>query len=154
MKKPKSLSKLLVATVPAIAAKPDMLNMWVEEGSVRSRLGPSLSFEQVYTLSILITAFAGNTVDVFVPLLAWIDEFQPDLLAGNDPDAFRYDVELIDGDKADLDIRMKLTERVRVTAKPGGGWEAETLDEPPLGDEFPGAPRLLKLFWGDELALP
>lgn len=138
MEKPEGLGRLLLSAVPGLADTPDRLQMFIDRGRIVSRATPSLAFETRYTLNIVIQDFAGDTNEVFVPLLAWIAEFQPDLLqkAGHEP--FTFEAEILDGDAVDLSIDLELTERVGVQAAPEGGFTVEHFDEPRGLDEFAG----------------
>lgn len=133
MKKPLTLRRHLEASVPHLKRHPDKLNVWIDEGSVASKIGRGLSFEWRYTLTLLFTDFVDSPDTVVVPLLAWIAQNQYDLLT--DPEkrtrALAFESEVIDHDKIDLQFKLQLSERVIVTAT-AGGWTCEHVDEPPL----------------------
>lgn len=155
MKKPEVLGRLLLSTVPGLAASPDRLQMFIDAGRVVARATGSLGFEVRYTLSVVLTDFAGDTTDVFVPLLSWIAQHQPNLLeqAGNEP--FSFEAEILDGDAVDLEIKIELRESVGVTAQAGGGYTAEHFPEPPRLAPFDGVDdqvTLWQLTVGGEVA--
>lgn len=133
MKKPLTLRRHLEASVPHLKRHPDKLSVWIDQGSVASKLGRGLSFEWRYTLTLLFTDFVDSPDTLVVPLLAWIAQNQYDLLT--DPEkrarALTFESEVIDHDKIDIQIKLQLSERVIVTAT-AGVWTCEHVDEPPL----------------------
>jgi hypothetical protein len=146
VKKLASLRAALIASVPAIAADPSALEVYVERGEVRARPG-SLSFEYGYTASLWIQAFAGNPTDVYVPLLGWIADHQPDLFEKGDSRPFAFESEMLDADSIDLLISIELTELVRVT-RVAAGLKVDYLNEPVMSDRFDGVPPGTNLWRG------
>jgi hypothetical protein len=115
VKKADSLKALLLKAVKALADKPENLTLFVDRGSIASRLG-SLSFEYRYTLNIVVQDFAGSMDALIVPILGWIAENQPELLQKADSQPFTFESEILDGDLSDVSIDIALTERVRIAA--------------------------------------
>ncbi len=152
MTKPDALKRLLIAAVPQIAAAPEKLSIFVDQGRVAARAG-GLSFEYRYQLNLVVEDFAGDRNAIIVPLLAWISEAQPDLMAKPDSEPFTFESEILDEDSADLSITLDLTERVGVTRTVEGGWSVVHLDEPADTDAFDGlcGQNLWQLFLRDEL---
>ncbi|MES2421461.1 MAG: phage tail protein [Pseudomonadota bacterium] len=126
MKKPESLRQMLQSFVPALAADPSKLSLFVDKGRISARAG-SLSLEYRYTVNVVVQDYAGDPDDLMVPVLAWIGQHQPDLLHRVDQEPFRFESELLDADTADVSIYIDLDEAVRVTAKDGGGFTAERI---------------------------
>lgn len=154
MRKPEGLGRLLLKSVPSLAADPSKLQMFVEKGRVAARAGDSLNFVYRYELSIVVQDFAGDVDRLFVPIIAWIAEQQPDLLERGELEPFTFEAELLDGDACDIDIRIELSELVLVTAGSGAGWTTSRVDERAIGlDEFPGicGVPLWRLFLDQEL---
>lgn len=153
MRKPDTLRALLVRTVPHLHANPDALALFVDEGRVAARAGGSLSFEYRYTLNVVIQDFAGDRNAIVVPLLAWIAQAQPELLAAPDGEPFTFESELLDAHLCDLSIKVQLTERVAVIQRPSGGYEVNHLAEQSGADIFPGVcdQNLWQLFLHDVL---
>lgn len=151
MKKLDSLKALLTRSVPSIAANPETLAIFVDRGRVGARAG-SLSFEYRYALNLVVQDFAGSVDEVTVPLLAWIEENQPELLQKQDSEPFAFESELLAGDLLDLSITLELTERVRVQ-RAKGGVNVEHLSDTLPADVFEGAEggRLWAAI-GDDLA--
>jgi len=137
MKKPSILRSMLLAAVPSIGAAPETLSMFIDKGRVAARLTKSLSFEYRYTLNIVVQEYAGDMDTLFVPLLAWIAEYQPDLLERGEQEPFSFESEILDGDCADVSIDLELTERVRVD-RDGRKLLPKHLDEPSRADAFDG----------------
>ncbi|TPG14358.1 phage tail protein [Sphingomonas oligophenolica] len=152
MIKPDGLARLLLASVPALATDPTRLQLFVDKGNIAARRGATLGYEERYTLSIVVQEFAGDVDTLFVPILAWVAEQQPDLLDRGQP--FTFSAEVLDDDRCDIEIAIELSELVLVAAKPGGGFTTTRVDQRQVGiDEFPGVcgASLWQLFLRDEL---
>lgn len=135
MKKPADLRAHLTAGVPSLAADPDKLQIFIERGAIASRLGGGMSFEYRYDLVLLVTDYADHADSLMIPLLAWISVNQPDLMQHPDriEQAIKFEAELIDNDKVDLQLTVALTESVVVTAT-AGGYTATHIAPPALDD--------------------
>jgi hypothetical protein len=153
VKKPEGLRRLLIQAVPAVAADPDCLSMFVDKGRIAARAGTTLNLEYRYTLNVLLQNYAGSVDALMVPLLAWITEQQPDLLEGTDPEPFTFESELLDADTADVSIDIQLTEAVRVVPKPEGGFDTTRVDDRNDPDWFEGVcgVSLWQLFLREDL---
>lgn len=113
MKKLLLLRKFLEANVPYLKNNPDKLLMFVEIGEVHdTALAPSLSYEDRYTAVIVITDFDVDPDTVKLPIIAWLKTHQPDR---SDSLAFQFAAEILDSKTIDLEIKIKMTERVLVT---------------------------------------
>lgn len=134
MKKPTELRAWLAEKVPHLAKHPDRLHVFIENGRLASRLN-SLAFEYRYELQLLFTDFADHPDTLMIPLLAWLQANQPDLLQHPDRQnsAVRFEAEILDNEKSDLLVVLELSERVVVTLA-GGIYTATHCDEPPLPD--------------------
>ena len=71
MLKPDSLRRALTDAVTVLKTNPDMLRIFVDNGSIASTLATSLSFEKRYTLNVIVTDFTGDFDLLIVPVLAW-----------------------------------------------------------------------------------
>lgn len=120
MKKLASLRNLLLTCVPALASDPSQLEIYTDKGSVNANGTRALSYEVAYTATIWIQSYAGDTDALFVPLLAWIDANQPDLLDRTDHKPFTFESEILDADTCDIAIEIELTERVVVSRRGDG----------------------------------
>ncbi len=138
MKKPALLRETLLRTVTSLGAAPETLAMYIDKGRIAARGTSTLNFEYRYTVNIVVEEFAGDIDALFVPLLAWIAQQQPDLLDRAPQEPFSFESEILDGDAADVSINLELSERVRVERLPDGGMRVTHLDEPPCADAFPG----------------
>ncbi|KQN29709.1 phage tail protein [Sphingomonas sp. Leaf38] len=138
MKKPEILRDLLFASVPTLAKKRENLSMFIDKGRIAARATGSLSFEYRYTLSIVVQDYAGDLDDLVVPILAWIAEYQPDLMERGEQEPFSFESEILDSDAADVEIGIELTERVKVERRDTGGTRVTHLPEPPRTDAFAG----------------
>ena len=139
MQKPDGLRRLLLASVPGLRDAADRLQLFVDRGRVAARAGRTLSFEYRYTLTVVVTDYAGAIDAITLPILAWIAEAEPALLTREDQEPFAFEAEILDADTADVQIRIDLTERVRVSERAGGGWDVVHVDEATAAiDAFPG----------------
>ena len=138
MIKPQSLREHLTAALPELARDPDRLLVFIKDGTLAATFAKPLSFEYRYTLSLIVTDFAGHPDAVMVPLLAWIARQQPDLLANPERrSGIAFEAELLANDKVDLEIKLPLTESVGVHPRAGGGYDVEHYSEPELEAPFP-----------------
>lgn len=134
MLKPASLRTAIEAALPDLKRNPDRLLVFIDEGTVRCTSAESLSFEYGYTLQLVVTDYADHADTIMVPLLGWLATHQPELLANPDRgrDGIRFEADLLNKVSMDLAIRIALTERVVVSALPGGSYTATHVGEPPL----------------------
>ena len=136
MLKPAQLRKVLTDCVPHLQTNPDSLNMFVDHGRIVSTLAPSLSFEDQYQLNLVITDYPGNTDLLIVPILAWLREHQPDIMATEEKrrTGFTHEVDIISDTLIDISIRLQLTERV-IVKRVNGALHVDRVPEPPLPDD-------------------
>ncbi|MDH1337616.1 phage tail protein [Comamonas thiooxydans] len=116
MKKPQSLRNFIAGSIPELQIDPQRLKMFVESGNIVARSGETLSFEYRFTVRLIVLDYAGS-LDLFaIPILAWLNTYQPDLLQNKDKAAkgLRFDVEVLANDKVDLVIEVDLSEAVIV----------------------------------------
>lgn len=137
MNKPESLRAHLVAAIPELRRNPDRLLVFVEEGTLRSTAAQGLSFEYGYTLTLILTDFAGHPDAVAIPLFAWVLVNQPELMLNLEKgrEAIRFQAEILDKGKVDLEVRLPLTERVIVKKQEDGSLQVSHPDEPQLFEE-------------------
>ncbi|MFX5195241.1 phage tail protein, partial [Acinetobacter baumannii] len=95
---------------------PDRILIFVDDGAVRSTLANGLSFEYAYTLTMILTDYAGDLAAVSIPLLDWVRMNQSNLMANLDnvKSGIKFEAEILANDKVDLAIQLPLTERVIV----------------------------------------
>lgn len=134
MNKPGQVRELLTNAVPELKRNPESLHIFVENGNINATgAGLNLSFEYQFELLILITDYAGHADSLIVPLLAWCRDNQPELLMNDDRrDGFKFKAEQLTHNTADVEITLKLTERVKVYPGENGAVNIEHLPEPPL----------------------
>ncbi|WP_311270047.1 phage tail protein [Sphingobium sp. WCS2017Hpa-17] len=136
MRKADSLRRWLTAYLPYLKTHPDRLNIYVEGGSIATRKSRTLSFVYRYTLKVGIWEYAGDSDHIMVPILAWIEKEQRELLHRENSEAFQFEAELLDSDISDIEISIELTEPVLVVPRAdGSGYDIEHPPEP----EFPAA---------------
>jgi hypothetical protein len=139
MRKADSLRRWLTAFLPDLKTHADRLQIYIEGGQINARRSHTLSFTYGYTLKALIMDFAGDADAIMVPLLAWIEKEQPQLLQRQDGQPFGFEAELLDGDVSDIEISLDLTEMVLVKPRAdGSGYDIEHPPEPDFTDAFAG----------------
>lgn len=133
MIKPDSLRAHLTEALPDLKRNPERLLVFIDRGSLVANFGATASFEYQYTLNLILTEFAGHPDGVMVPLLVWLQQHQPELLLNpSGRGQITFEADILDHGKVDLDIKIPLTERVGVRARPGGGFDVEHYPEPPV----------------------
>jgi len=149
MLKPKQLREALTASVPLLQRNPDSLNMFIDGGRIASTLASSLSFEYQYQLNIVITDYADDIDLIMVPVLAWLRENQPDIMATEEKHrtGFTFKADVISDSLCDVSIDLQLTERVLVKQE-SGALHVTHLPEPPLPENVE---RPLQLYVHGEL---
>lgn len=149
MLKPKQLREALTNSVPLLARNPDSLNVFIDSGRIASTLASSLSFEYQYQLNLVITDYADNIDLVMVPVLAWLRENQPDIMATEEKrrTGFTFKVDVLSDTLCDISIDLQLTERVLVK-QDGNALHVDHIGEPPLPENVN---RPLQLYVHGEL---
>lgn len=113
MKKLISLRAYLKTAVPFLKDNPDKLLIFAETGSLEDTPRVSnLSFEYSYTATLVITDFSHDPDTVIVPILAWLKQNQPQR---GERKAADFEAEILDNDSVDLQIKLQLSEFVKVT---------------------------------------
>ena len=113
MQKPKSLRQAIENALPEIAENPDKLAMFVQQGYISSNKG-TLSHTKNYTLTLLITDFTSDLDILETVIVHWLQTNQPDILGAGqtERDSFKFDVDILSHDSADVLYQLKLSERV------------------------------------------
>lgn len=133
MLKPKSLRNALEKAVPVLKNNPDMLRVFIDNGTVASTLAASLSFEHQYTLNLIVTDYRGDLDLLIVPINAWLRENQPDIMTTDEGKqrGFTYLADINSDDSMDISINLHLTERT-VVKQVDKILHVQHLSEPPL----------------------
>lgn len=149
MHKLKSLRQALIDAVPQLRANPERLQMSVWSGNIDARLAASLSFEKRYELKANVSGFSGDSEGIFVPVLAWLRENQPDIFTLDEgrKKGYLFQVVLNDDETSDISFSLQLTERILVSENEGT-LLATYSPEPPLPE--PGT-RPMELYVNGEL---
>lgn len=116
MQKPKQLRQALTDSVPLLQRNPDSLNMFIDSGRIVSTLASSLSFEYQYQLNLVVTDYGDDIDLLMVPLLAWLRQNQPDIMATEEKrrTGFTFKADVLSDTLCDISIDLQLTERVIV----------------------------------------
>ena len=137
MLKPASLRRAIETALPDIAANPDRLILYIDQGSIEHRAGASLSFEYRYRLNVILTDYAGHASAAVVPMLAWLRTNQPEIALNPElgERALAFEAEILTHNTMDLAFQLLLTERVIVTEDATtGAITAQHVGEPSLDD--------------------
>ncbi|EKN6253563.1 TPA: phage tail protein [Yersinia enterocolitica] len=137
MLKPKLLRQALTDSLQLFQTNPERLKMFVDGGRIVSTLAPSLSFENQYTLTLFIEDFPDDVDYLFVPILAWLREHQPDIMATEEKrrTGFIHKVDVMSDVLSDIRIDLQLTERA-IVKEVDGALHVNHALEP----TWPGAP--------------
>ena len=157
MRKIESLREALVAAYPKLGDNPERLTVFVERGSCAARMGAQErdginGFEYRYTAEAILLDFEGNANAVFIAVLNWLRENQPELLLRQDPEAFAFDADILDDRRTDVQIRIELTDAVDIV-----GGEPVFRDEPSPYSRFEGFandPALQRILAGEDQLAP
>lgn len=120
MLKPKSLQKALNDAVPVLKANPEMMRIFIDSGSIGATLAASLSFENRYTLNVVVTDFTGDLDLLLVPVGAWLRENQPDIMTTEEgkKQGFTYIADINNNESLDVSINLRLTSQSVTGVKP------------------------------------
>lgn len=131
MYKPKSLRKALTDAVPDLARNPEMMRIFIDNGKLASTLATSLSFENQYTLNVVVTDFTGDIELLLVPINAWLRIHQADIMTTDEgrKKGFTYFADINNGDSIDISISLMLTERT-IVKEQGHELHVEQVPEP------------------------
>lgn len=132
MKKPASLRAAIAAALPDLEANPDRFLVFVDAGNVTATNGKSISFDYQYTLNLILTDYAGDPDQVFIPLLAWVRVNQSELLANDEKrrKGIEFEVDHLTHETCDISIKLALEESVLVGVDADGQQTIAHLDEP------------------------
>lgn len=128
MNKLQKLRAYLTAAVPALQRDPDKLLVFAEQGSLEDApRAEHLSFTYLYTASLVLTDFGADPDTVFVPLLAWLKKNQPDRAERR---ALDFNAEILSNEEVDIEIRIELSEFVKVSDNGDGTVSTTHMGEP------------------------
>ncbi|WP_459177410.1 phage tail protein [Ewingella americana] len=149
MLKPAQLRKALTDAVLVLQTSPDTLRMFVDNGRIVSTLAPSLSFEYQYQVELLITDFVQDCDLIIVPILAWLREHQPDIMATAEKQqtGYKFKADMLNDGSYDIAIYLQLTERV-IVKQIDAGLHVKHVPEPPLPEPVE---RPREMYLGDQL---
>ena len=81
MNKLNSIKDTLCRKIPYLKENPEKLYLFVDDGGIFATNEPSLSYEYIYSLNIILEAFPGDQNIVFAVVVEWVKQHQPDILA-------------------------------------------------------------------------
>lgn len=97
----------------------DKLLTFTRKGHLTSAAGRPFQnggFSVSYLANVVITDFTGDAIAFLYILTQWLHTNQP----GMPPEALKFQVDIIDHQKADLSIEVELTDVVKVEQLPEG----------------------------------
>ncbi|TCW81009.1 phage tail protein [Burkholderia sp. SRS-46] len=131
MIKPNSLRAALADALPQLAAAPDLLAVFINDGHIVATGTHTPSFEYRYECEILIRDFIGSADDVMIAVVEWSRANQPDLVTNADQrrDGMTFVADILANNAVDLAVKLKLTESVVVGVNEDGGRTVEHVDD-------------------------
>ncbi|MBU5415416.1 phage tail protein [Serratia ureilytica] len=149
MLKPKSLRQALYDAVPKLRTNPDMLRIFIDSGVIGATLAASLSFENRYTLNVIVEDYPDDVDLLLVPIGAWLRENQPDIMTTDEgkKKGFTYFADINSDDSYDISISLQLTERTLVK-EVDRALHVSHVPEPPLPEPVA---RPMELYINGEL---
>lgn len=131
MIKPASLRAALVAAIDSLAANPDKLTVFIDQGSIAATGTRSLSFEYRYTCNVLLMDFAGDADNIFIAIVEWVRQNQPDLVTNVDErsNGITYEIDILNNATVDVSIKLQLTESIAVSTGADGTRTVEHVDD-------------------------
>lgn len=109
MIKLQSLRAHLLASIEELRRNPEQLHTFVNDGNIKFARGTNLSHQYAVDAQILITDYSGPLDTVMIPLLQWLNTYQPDLV---EDEAIQIEAEILNNTHWDLALTVRLTERV------------------------------------------
>ena len=103
-------------------------------------------------MNIILTDYAGHPDAVAIPLFAWVQVNQRELMENlvRGKEAIGFEADVLDNSKVDLSIKLPLTERVVVQTREDGSLSVDHPAEPMI-DVDPFTLRSLELYLKGEL---
>ncbi|MDX7987663.1 phage tail protein [Xenorhabdus sp. 12] len=132
MLKPNLLREMIVSHDPFFRQNPDRLEVFVTKGNLIATGTKSAAFLYQYQLEVLALDYPNALDNLSLPILAWARRHQPDLLFNADrrENGFRFEVDLLNNDTADILFTLPVSERV-IVSREAGQLSLTHLDEPP-----------------------
>ncbi|WP_269769812.1 phage tail protein [Aeromonas salmonicida] len=93
---------MLQQCVPLLRQNPDHMMIFVDKGKLVATGAASLSFEYQYELTIIVADFAQHANTIMVPLLAWVRQYQPELMMNSEKREKRHEVRSRDPEQRNL----------------------------------------------------
>ena len=137
MYKLNSLRDYLMQHVPGLRQNPDRLHVFVDEqGSIlcAAEAGQRVSgWQYQYEAKALVTDYSLHPDAFIAPVLEWVAQEQPDLLLSHaaSEEGVRFESDIIADDAIDLQVTLKLSERVTMRIEDGKR-VVQHHSEPPL----------------------
>lgn len=160
MKHPAALRQHITTYLPYLDQDPELLRIWIEEGTVKTTQSANLNFELRYQLNIAILDFAHDPLMMIALLNDWLRENQPDVVASQAASGYDVQAEFMTNSRADLAFTLPLSEVIICRRRAAGGWEYKPADvtsgfeDDQLMPDGEPIPRLREIWWNDQQLLP
>jgi P2 phage tail completion protein R (GpR) len=135
MHKPNLLRAWLLRAVPGLKDHPQKLHTYVDDGQIAMSVGEKLSYVYRYKLTVVIEDFSAESHNIFVPLLAWLSQYQPDIFDDNGA-GLSTNIDILDNDKGNFEFSIALWEIALVNQTSDGGWAVSYPTPPKFEAEF------------------
>ncbi|MBN3725624.1 phage tail protein [Burkholderia sp. Ac-20379] len=131
MNKPAALRAAIVAAVPSLAASPDSLLMSINAGAIAATGTGTSSFDYDYECEINLWAGVADIDTVMIAVLDWVRANQADLVMNPDRrrDGITFFATLPQGDRVNLDLKLRLSESVLVRVGDDGKRVVQYVDD-------------------------
>lgn len=127
MRKLQSARDFLLSSPLGIQA--EKLLTFAEQGTVTHHRGGPLSFAVQYTAHLIVTDYTGEPSNLFCVVLDWINQHAP----ATPPDAVKFHVDILDHRRADISIKVDLTDVVKARTDDTGTTLSDQVDPDALG---------------------
>ena len=125
MRKPASLRDAIATLMVGLGQNPDKLAVAVADGRIVATKASSASFEYRYLVDVLVQDFDGDVDYLFIAVMAWVRQYQDDLLANymeytnyNESHGITYSVIPLTNTTCDISIKLNLTESIVAALDP------------------------------------
>jgi hypothetical protein len=131
MNKPNSLRAAIERAHPQLSASPDLLTVFINDGTVVATGTRTPSFEYRYDCEMIVRDFIGSADEVMIAVIEWARVNQPNLVTNPDQrrDGITFVADILANNAVDLAVTLKLTESVVVGTDDHGQRTVEHIDD-------------------------
>jgi hypothetical protein len=131
MNKPNSLRAAIERAHPQLSASPDLLTVFINDGTVVATGTRTPSFEYRYDCEMIVRDFIGSADEVMIAVIEWARVNQPNLVTNPDQrrDGITFVADILANNAVDLAVTLKLAESVAVGTDEHGQRTVEHIDD-------------------------